>query len=323
MPAYQTDIDIINRALQILRRPSIVRRTASSAEAKEMDDSYDKVREAELGRNLWRFATKRVILRVIETTTDLWTPAAYAAGTTYAVGNIVTYLNEWWQSKVASNLANTPALGNYWRRYYGIDNLQAYDADVSYFAGELVSSSGSYYLSLINDNEGNTPPSAGNWLSVGGSVVDLQILYPIGAGPAIDATTRNVYRLPRGFLRMAPPDPKAGAHAALGVLGGGYRADWVLEDNYLMTAQTPTLAIRYVADMIDVPEMPALFCEMLAASLAQNVGPVLLSKDELLPTLLRNARQVYRDARAAATRVDAIERGPVDMDMCDLVTVRF
>lgn len=322
MPAFLTDIDIINRALQIIRRPGISRRTATSAEAVEMDRVYDQRREVELGTNLWRFATRRVVLRAISTDTDLWTPSAYAAGTTYAVGAIVTYDSQWWQSKVASNLGNTPGLGAYWRRYTGIDTLEAYDEDVMYFAGELVSSGGSYYLSLVNDNEDNDPPSAGNWLDVGGSVVDLQILYPLGTGPAADTTTSNVYRLPRGFLRTAPTNPKGAASVWMGMPRGTVREDWVFEDNYIVAGQTPTLLLRYVADMIDVPDMPALFCEMLAASLAEANAAALVQPVEDVPRSVNRARLAYRTARSAAVRVNAIEIGPIDPYLDDFILCR-
>ena len=323
MPAFLTELDIINRSLQLLRRPGISRRTNTSAEATEMDRAYDQRREAELGTNLWRFATRRVVLRAISTSTDLWTPAAYAAGTTYAVGNIVTYDSQWWQSKVASNTGNTPAMGAYWRRYTGIDYLEAFDEDVSYFAGEIVSSSGSYYLSLVNDNEANTPPSASYWLALGGTVVDLQILYPLGTGPAADTTTSNVYRLPRGFLRAAPTNPKGSTSVWMGMPRGTIREDWVLEDNYIVAGQTPTMLLRYVADMIDVPDMPALFCEMLAASCAEATAAALVQPTEAVPQMINSARRAYRAARSAATRVDAIERGPIDPYLDDLILCRL
>lgn len=324
MPAFLTEVDIMNRACQLLRRPGLTRRTMQSAEAVEMDRAYDQRREAELGTNLWRFATRRVVLRAISTSTDLWTPAAYAAGTTYAVGNIVTYDSQWWQSKVASNTGNTPAMGSYWRRYTGVDYLNAYDEDVSYFAGEMVSSSGVYYLSLINDNEANTPvSSATSWLALGGTVVDLQILYPLGTGPAADTTTSNVYRLPRGFLRVAPTNPKGASSVWMGMPRGTVREDWVLEDNYIVTGQTSTLLLRYVADMIDVPDMPALFCELLAASVAEATAPTLVQPLEAVQPMVNAARRMYRTARSAAVRVNAIELGPVDPYLDDLILARL
>ena len=322
MPAYLTDLDIINRGLQILRRPSITSRSRQSAESKEMDDVYDKRREAELGTNLWTFATRRVVLRAVTTATYLWTPAAYAAGTTYAAGAIVTYANQWWQSKVGSNLANTPGLGNYWRQYTGVDSLLAFDADTSYYAGEIVSESGAYYLSLSSSNEANTPPSATYWLALGGTAALLVPLYPLGTGPAQDTSTGNVYRLPRGFLRQAPTNPKAGVSAFMGMPYGADREDWIFEDGYIVTRRSSTLFLRYVADMIDVPTMPALFCEMLAASCAEATAHMLVQPAESVPHMVNSARKAYRDARAKATRVNAIEVGPIDPDLDSYISCR-
>src|SRR5207344_778069 len=55
------------------------------------------------------------------------------------------------------------------------------------------------------------------WLQIGGAefpmgvgLTTLNIVYPIGSGPSSQNTTRNVFRLPAGYLRKAPTDPKAG-----------------------------------------------------------------------------------------------------------------
>src|SRR5712691_5942198 len=212
---YQTAIDIANRALQHCRMRRITAFTDSSGNAKETGFVYDKLREAELRCNLWRFATKRVILRPISTQTTtiatsidvpsgttltftstsgattgpvfasngaiasntlvtaitattvtlsvavtgdippgtaitfgpqtlLWTPPTYAAGTTYAVGAIVNDANgEWWQSKIGSNLGNTPVPGASWLHYTGVDYVQPWLTTISYYTGELVLASDS------------------------------------------------------------------------------------------------------------------------------------------------------------------------------------
>jgi hypothetical protein len=328
MPAYQTDIDIINRGLQHLGRPRIVNRQQHSAEVSETDFAYDKLREAELNNNLWVFATKRVMLRPVTTSTALWTPAAWASGTTYGVGAVVTYQGQWWQSKIASNLGNAPLVlnspGLYWRQYFGNDSLLAFDATLSYFAGELVSSGGAYYLSLVSGNLDNTPPSAGNWLLLGGTTAALQILYPIGSGPATDPSTRNVYRLPRGWLRMAPSNPKGNAAVWLGAPHGNVREDWIFESGYVITAQQNMLLLRYVADMMDVLDFNSLFCEMLAARIAlECVMAIATIPTSEQPMLLRNIRSHYEDERNKATRINAIETGPIDPDVDDFITCRI
>lgn len=126
MSAYKTEVDVINRALQHLRRSLIRVRTDRTAEAQHTSLAYDRLREAELETNLWRFATRRVVMRPVSKSTEVWTPPAYSASTTYSVGHVITYSGEWWQSKVAANVGNTPQLGDYWRRYYGPDSCDPF-----------------------------------------------------------------------------------------------------------------------------------------------------------------------------------------------------
>lgn len=323
MAAFSTQLDIINYGLQILRKPRIARLAEHSDAAKEMVFAYDKQREVELSTNLWRFATRRAALRAISTDTYLWTPAAYAAGTTYSVGSVVTYDGEWWQSKVASNTGNTPDIGTYWQHYFGPDTLEAYDATISYYAGELVSSAGSYYLSLVGSNEANTPPSAGNWLDVGGTVAALSIPYPIGSGPSAITSSQYSYRLPHGFMRFAPQDPKAGlGFGYVGSPAGHMPDDWVPEAGYFVTSDVGPIVIRFVADFVDVADMHPLFCRMLSASLAEHTAPQLAEPD-VLRMILANARSVYRDARFRAGLQNAVEIGPITPELDSLVTCRY
>ena len=65
--AFQTDVDIANRALQHLRKRRIGAFSDSSQQAQELGFIFDKVREAELRNNLWRFATRRTVMWPIST----------------------------------------------------------------------------------------------------------------------------------------------------------------------------------------------------------------------------------------------------------------
>ncbi len=269
--------------------------------------------------------------------TFLWTPPVYAAGTIYAVGHVVTYGGEWWQSKVAANLANTPALGAFWRRYVGVDCMQSWDTNVSYLAGELsLATDGIVYLSLLSQGGGHDPTATtGFWLAVNGTVAALQILYPMDAGPASDITTRSVFRLPRGFLRRAPSNPKGDLGQSLGVPTGPLRDDWVFEDDYIVSGSANPVAtdsgvastisflpiiLRYVADVIDVPDFPALFSEALAAKIADAVAPQLVAAD-VLQLILPNVARHYKMARDQAILVDGIERGPSAAPQDSYITV--
>lgn len=322
MPAFTDKLDIANRALQHLRKSRITSFTNSSKEAREIAAAYDRLREAEMETNLWRFSTRRAILYAVTTSTQLWTPPAYDAATTYAGGRIVTYGGEWWHSKVAGNLGNTPDAGIYWRRYSGVDTLNAWDSGTTYFAGDLVSDTGpTYFLSLINGNVAVTG-TAGSWLQIFGTAATLHILYPLGAGPASNTDTRNIFRLPVGFLRMAPTDPKADAYPTLGMPSGLVRQDWVIENDYIVTAQSTALVIRFVANLIDVFEWDALFCEMFAARIADELGPTLVDDEKLLSLLLAGAQRHYRASRRRAIGTNMIEIGPIARYIDDLIAVR-
>jgi hypothetical protein len=397
MARYLTPIDIGNRALQHCRMERIVSFTDASTNAREIGFAYDKVRQSELERNLWRFATKRVVLRPIDTVTAVlatdaqflvgaltltfastsgvvvgqlvsgtniaagstvvsfvantsvllsiaitgtvasgaaitfgpltstWTPPAYSAATSYLVGQVVTYDNEWWQSKVTSNLANTPDVGAYWGRYTGPDTMQTWNDDTNYRPGELaLASSGAVYMSLIaGGNEAHDPvTTTGFWRIVNGTATGLSILYPIGAGPWSDGSTDNVFRLPRGYLRQAPTDPKGGGFGWLGAPRGRAHEDWVIESGYIVSSQTEALFMRYVADHIDVPDWPAMFCEMLAARLAEEVAPQ-IAPPEALQIILANTRRHYNQERRGASGVNGIETGPVDSELDSYLTCRL
>lgn len=400
MAAYKLEVDIANRGLQHLRVRRIRAFTDASLSAQEMGFAYTRVREAELKEHLWRFATKRVVLRPIDTRlvtlttsaattsgttltytdttgvadgmliagsanvptyatvvshtsttivisnavtgtvalgtvlyfgplTFVWTPPAYVAATTYAVGSVVVGAEgDWWQSKIVSNTGNTPAAGPKWAHYAGVETVTAWISTVLYYAGELVvASDGNVYMNLINeatDDDSHDPTTTtGYWLRVNGTVVPISLLYPIGAGPSSNTQTSNVFRLPHGFLRRAPTSPHAAASTYLGTGRGGAREDWVFESNYLISATAGPLMMRYVADFVDVPDMDATFCEMLSARLAQEVGPLVVLDQQLLPILLSNAKAHYDRERKDATAVNAIEIGAIDLELDDYLSCRF
>jgi len=323
LASFLTELDIANRALQLLRTHRISAFTDHSLEAQELAFAYPKLRDAELRAHVWRFAVRRTPLYAISTTTKVWTPPTWSSSTTYAVGEVVKDSDgNWWQSRVASNTARTPDTdaGYYtaasWQAYFGPEVMEVYAAGDTFFAGDLTYDS-AVYLSLTNGND-DDPPSS-NWLAVNGTVATLQLLYPIGAGPASDPTTSNVFRLPRGFLRQAPSQPKGAANPYLGAGKGNWREDWVLEGQYLVSASPGPVLMRYVADFVDVTQMEPTFCEMLAARLALEVGPRLPGAAEDYNRLRRH----YRDTRLEAIGLNLIETGPIDFDLSDYLAVRL
>src|SRR5450631_4278994 len=92
MTAFFVPVDIGNRAAQHCGA-EMMDTTLGFADGKvgrQIGNVYDKLRRAELRRNTWRFATRRVILRPIDTNTMLLSPAMWSASTTYFVGSVVT-----------------------------------------------------------------------------------------------------------------------------------------------------------------------------------------------------------------------------------------
>lgn len=396
MATYRLPVDVVNRALQHCGRKRIFALDDSSAQAHELQFAYDKLRQTELERNLWRFATKRVVLRPIDTVTAVlatsaqtlsgttlpfsstagvivgqlvtgtniaagstvasiagntsvtlsiaisgtvasgaaitfgpltftWTPPDYAASTTYLVGQVSVYQAEWWQSKVGGNVGHTPEVGDYWMRYTGPDTMQTWHTDMRYAPGELaLGSNGAVYLSLIaSGNQSHDPVSTtGFWRIVNGTATGLSVLYPIGSGPWSDTRTQNVFRLPRGYLRQAPTNPKGGGVGWLGSPRGTVHEDWVLEGNYLVSGTQGPLLLRYVADDVDVPGWPAAFCEMLASRLGEEIAPSLV-EGSMLASMLNNCRRHYRTERHAASTTNGIEVGPVDSEMDSYITCRW
>jgi hypothetical protein len=455
MPAFQIALDIVNRGLQgigVSRILSLLDRTPAALEA---NFCYDKLRDAELRRNTWRFAIKGAMLRAVDASTVIWTPAAWAAATTYAPLSVVSYtpanlqagqgstefgsnpLGYYWQCDASITGAagnSTPDVDVRWHRYFGpitcdpyvaapttsappngptlgttsggslgqqtiygvatyvtgsgesmpsnevtitvsADNLYTVasppaqtgatgwnwyanastgteilqnstpiaigtsfiEADTglvsggrgapvtpipSYSVGELTVQGGSVYLSLIMNNQ-DVPPTP-NWLSVGGTTAPLAIVYPIGAGPATQTFTSNAFRLPYGFLRLAPSDPRSDYLPWLGAPTAGFDTDWVIEGDYLVSRQDTMLMLRFVADVIDVWQMDPMFCEGLAARVGREVAqtPEMVPLDRLSLTL-SNANRRYDQVMDEARRANAVLIGSEAPPIDEYIAVRW
>src|SRR5690242_7552718 len=96
MAAFRAPVDIANRALQILRRNSIYTFDDVSVEANETKACYDQLRLAELRRAVWRFSTRRVILRAITNTSQYVRMPAWSAVTGYVAGDLVYTYPQYW-----------------------------------------------------------------------------------------------------------------------------------------------------------------------------------------------------------------------------------
>lgn len=337
--AFNVPVDIANRALQHCGASRIVSFTDDSKNADEVAFCYDKLRIAELRRNVWRFAIRKVAIRAIQDAdpdatpptlaTALFAPLAWAALTAYTAGMVVSYGNRLWEAVSASTGVTPGADAADWEVYCGPMTVQPTvlnDANtanaIAYFSGELIVGDGlldttTVFRSLKNSNSALTSDTTA-WLSLGAASEPLDILYPIGAGPKAQNGTRNVYRMPNAFLRQAPADPKEGSTSWLGAPSGLSYDDFNLEGNYLTTTEVDPIILRFVADVTTVPAMDPMFCEGLAARIALEVCEPLTQSTTKIQTIGAAYNRFMSEARI----VNGIETGATEPPIDDYIQCR-
>ncbi len=231
------------------------------------------------------------------------TATAYSATAVYQKNDVVTSAAIAYMSLINLNTNNTPA-----------SSAAAWNIATTYGAGDAVmGSDGIRYTSVGAGNIGNDPTLTSpaswtdtgvlvpwttvfvggtgsiKWRQIGGTefpngvgLKTLDIIYPLGAGPSTQATSRNIFMLPFGFLREAPQNPKAVPVPWLGGPSGITYNDWVFSDGYLITSETGVIIFRFVANVTDVSRMHAMFCEAWAARVGLEVcEPVTQSTSKL------------------------------------------
>jgi hypothetical protein len=199
-------------------------------------------------------------------------------------------------------------------------NIQPSSANggTSFYAGELVFVGNNLYISLRGDNL-DTPPSS-RWLALAGSTVAyLNFMYPIGSGPNTEQTSRNVYQLPNGFMRIAPQDPKAGAYSFLGAPGNNIYRDWNFQDDYFTTCDTGIILFRFAADIQDPTQFNPLFAEGFASRIAFEICEPLTQSTTKLSGIASEYKQFMGEART----VNGIETGPTEPPLDDYLTCRY
>ncbi len=158
---FQNPIDIANRALDHCGQEPIDAALGfdeDSKKARLIGRIYDKLRQAELRRIQWKFATRKVAIRAITIHTMLLSPTLWSASTTYYIGSIVMDGDGiLWISNTVNNLNNEPGPSPFWEPYFGPMTVHPYDSTTSYFKGELVylaAGDGTYviYRSIVDGN---------------------------------------------------------------------------------------------------------------------------------------------------------------------------
>lgn len=246
-------------------------------------------------------------------------PAAYSAGTSYSKHAVVRSSTTWYVSLTDANLGNAVTNTTYWAAWEsGGRSDTTWGETAGGTAIPLTYPGCGFYLSISSSNADNPLATAARWLSVGGSSVAIAQLYPLGTGQS-SVGSRYVYRLPYGYLRTAPQDPRHGLRQALGVPAGEMPHDWVVENGYLLASDTTKIVFRFVADVTDVSAFDTSFCEVLAARMARDLQPQFPKEG----VLRRDLERLYTRAVASAKRLNAIEVGPIAPPLTPLITCRW
>jgi len=169
MPITQTDI--ANRACQraggeLIAAGALL--TEDSQSAKQIRACYDTLRRAELRRNVWRFSIRTTAIRPLDTNSKFITFAAYVAGTTYAINDIITGDDgQIYFSLIASNTGQTPSTSpTKWQLYFGPDVATEFvttwaTGTVFAIGDSTVGSNGTVYTSIAAGNTAHDPVSDG------------------------------------------------------------------------------------------------------------------------------------------------------------------
>lgn len=248
-----------------------------------------------------------------------WSSTITYAANDHTVGSDGTvYL-----SLAAGNLNHNPTTdgGVHWIAASSVGDMTMPSANyggTSFYAGELVYQGATVYFSLQNNNL-DAPPSA-KWMTfTAAPVLSLpNFIYPIGAGPFTDTATRNVYRLPVGFLRQAPQAPKAGSTSFLGAPSGLSYNDWEFGDNYIITIDSGVIVFRFGADVADPTTFDPMFVEGLASRIAFEVCEPLTQSGSKLQAIAGEYKQFMSEART----VNGIEEGPTQPPEDDYIECR-
>jgi hypothetical protein len=266
------------------------------------------------------------------------TATAFDPTVTYFKNQVVTFASVAYMSLIDLNLNNSPSAAP-----------ALFNPATTYAIGNQVGGSdGVIYTSLSNGNINHDPTTdavhwtntgilnpwttvfvggtgSDKWLLIGGSafpngvgLTTLNIVYPLGAGPSSQTSTRNIFRLPAGYLRDAPQDPKAGSSSYLGAPTNSLYDDWLYENGYIVTRQIGVIVLRFVADVQDVSQMKTMFCEGLAARIATEVCEPLTQSTAKLGAITAAYKQTMGEART----VNAIEAGSAEAPLDDYLACR-
>lgn len=200
---FSQPTDILNRALQHLEMPRIWSLAEATGPAQELAFMYDKLRRAELRRNVWKFATRRTALYAVDATTYRIVFLPWLTTNTYTYGHVVLFNGIPFESQLYANLGNQPDQSPAaWRPYFGPTTADLWQAITGntlgisgYWSGDAVYVAGMPGLTVfksLQDMNTDTPYlypawSAATTYSAGDTaIVGAQVpVFFNGTGPQI------------------------------------------------------------------------------------------------------------------------------------------
>ncbi len=191
--------------------------------------------------------------------------------------------------------------------------------NIGYYAGDLVYVGATLYRSLVSNNTVDpttnidqvtltTYTNAWMTMTTAPVVSALNFIYPIGAGPVQEQTTRNVFGLPNGFMRDAPQAPKQGSTQFLGAPAGLAYSDWEFDGDYIVSGSTGPIIYRFAADVQDTTTFDPLFIEGLAARLAFETCEAVTQSQAKQSAMAGDYAKFMTEART----INGIEEGPTE-----------
>lgn len=246
----------------------------------------------------------------------------YGAGFTYNKGDhsigsdLQTYV-----SLADGNTAHDPVTDGavHWNLAKTVDiDDDAQKADgTGFYSGEIVYIGTTICLSVRNNNM-DTPPTS-KWFVLAGATADkINFTYPIGAGPQREVTTKNVFRLPNAYMKLAPQDPLAGASLFLGAPGGLAFKDWEFEGNYFTSRDARIVVFRFAADIVDPSQFNPMFAEGLGSRIGFEICEPLTQSSAKLQAIAGE----YKNFMGEARLTNGIETGPTYPPEDDYITCR-
>jgi hypothetical protein len=281
----------------------------------------------------------QIFMSLVNTNSDTPNVATtYDPTVTYYSDQVVSYSGALYKSTSEFNLGITPFDGSL---------ILPFDPTATYGTGNQVTGSDNQiYTSVGSGNIGHGPTTDGgvhwtatsttnawvelpadsvvssvNWLPLVATMKSPITIYPAGAGPSSQLSSKNIYHLPVGFLRRVPQDPEAGSSAFLGVPSWSPYDDWEMDGEFIVTSVTNNgpLVLRFIADVTKVALMDDMFCGGLACSIAAQVCEILTQSTAKLQTVASEYKIFMGEART----VNAIEGGPTEPPADVWITCRI